>query len=121
MHRWSGIDVPTSLYLGVLGSDALYRFSGQRESILRIISAAKSMLSRNAILACWRGFAFQRGEFPARKDFGDDAKGSFAAFVDLFVDRVLRKDLRQRKGARVYYFLFHVSQNSLTVPGPYPA
>jgi hypothetical protein len=27
----------------------LYRFGGQRESILRIISAAKSMLSRNAI------------------------------------------------------------------------
>jgi hypothetical protein len=30
-------------------ADAFYRFSGQRESILRIISAAKSMLSRNAI------------------------------------------------------------------------
>jgi hypothetical protein len=49
MHRWSGIDIPVSLYLSLLGADAFYRFSGQRESIIRIISAAKSMLSRNAI------------------------------------------------------------------------
>jgi hypothetical protein len=34
---------------------------------------------------------------------------------------VLRKNLRQRKGTTGYYFFFHSSQNSLTVPGPYPA
>ena len=33
----------------------------------------------------------------------------------------LRKDLRQRKRTTVYYFFFHMSQNNLTVPGPYPA
>jgi hypothetical protein len=39
----------------MLGSDALYRFSGQRELIRRIISAAKSMLSLNAISRAGEG------------------------------------------------------------------
>jgi hypothetical protein len=40
--------------------------------------------------------------FPARKDCRDDAKGVFAAFIQFFFHRVLREDLRQRKGVTVY-------------------
>ena len=60
---------------------------GQRESIRRIISAAKSIPIPKRHLSRWRGFAFQRGKFPARKDCGDDAKGSFAAFIHFFFHR----------------------------------
>ena len=90
-------------------------------NLLRRLEKRRNLSFPEPHLSRWRWLAFQRSQFPARKDCGDDAKGSFAAFIHFLSIGVLRKDLRQRRGTTVYYFFFHSSQDSLTVPGPYPA
>jgi hypothetical protein len=44
----------------------------------QIYAVSKRLFSR------WRWLAIQHRQFPARKDRGDDATGSFAAFVHFF-------------------------------------
>lgn len=116
MNRWSGIDVPTSLYLCLLGSDALYRFDGQRESIRRIISAAKSMLSRNAISRAGDGFPSSADSFLHAKIAAITPRVRLRPSSISLSIGVLRKDLRQRRGTTVYYSFFHMSQNNMTAP-----
>jgi len=62
----------------------------------------------------WR----EGGKFPARKDCGDDAKGSFATFIHFLFHRGSPQEFAAKELQSTF---FHSSQNSLTVPGPYPA
>jgi hypothetical protein len=54
-------------------------------------------------LSCWRGFAIQHRQFPARKDCGNDAQGSFATFIHLVFHRGSRQGFSAKEGTAVYY------------------
>jgi hypothetical protein len=104
-----------------VGQVGFYRLDeGQRESIRRIISAAKSMLSLNANSRAGEGLPSSADNFRHAKIAAMTPRVRFRPSSISFSIGVLRKDLRQRNGAKVYYFS-HKSQNSLTVPGPFPA
>jgi hypothetical protein len=95
-----------------------YRFDeGHRESIRRIISAAKSMLSRNAISRAGEGLPSSTDSFLHAKMAAMTPRVRLRPSSISFSIGGLRKDLRQRKGTTVYYFFFHMSQNSLTIFG----
>ena len=67
---------------------AHYRFDeGQRESIRRIISAAKSILSRNAISRAGEGLPSRTDSFRHAKIAAMTPRGSFAAFIHFIFHR----------------------------------
>ena len=73
-----------------------YRFDeGQRESIRRIISAAKSMLSRNAISRAGEGLPSSAASFLHAKIA---AKGSFATLVHFFFHRGFSATIAAEEG-----------------------
>ena len=81
--------------------------SGQRESVRRIISAAKSMLSRNAISRAGEGLPSSADSFRHAKIAAITPRARLRPSSISFSIGVLRKNLRQRKGATVYYFFSH--------------
>jgi hypothetical protein len=87
------------------GQPDFYRFDeGQRESIRRIISKAKSMLSRNAISRAGEGLPSSTDSFRHAKIAAMTPRVRLRPSSISFSIGVLRKNLRQRKGTPVYYF-----------------
>ena len=85
--------------LGYRDRSGFYRFdAGQRESILRIISTAKSMLSRNAISRAGDGLPSSANSFRHARIAAMTPRVHLRPSSISFSIEVLRKDLRQRKG-----------------------
>ena len=100
---------------------AHYRFDeGQRESIRRIISTAKSMLSRNAISRAGEGLPSSAAQFPARKDCGDDANGSFATFIHFFFHRGSPQEFAAKEGNYSLLLLLPLVPEQLDGSRPIP-
>ena len=86
------------------GQADFYRFDvGQRESIRRINSAAKSMLSRNAISRAGEGLPSSADSFRHAKIAAITPRVRLRPSSISFSIGVLRKDLRQRRETTVYY------------------
>jgi hypothetical protein len=91
------------------GQPDFYRFDeGQRESILRIISAARSILSRNAISRAGEGLPSSRDSFRHAKIVAMTPSVRLRPSSISFSIGVLRKNLRQRRGTTVYYYFFYI-------------
>jgi hypothetical protein len=86
------------------GQAYFYRFDvGQRESIRRIISTAKSMLSRNAISRAGEGLPSSADSFRHAKIVAMTPRVRLRPSSTSFSIGVLRKNLRQSRETTVYY------------------